>query len=314
MPDAPIPIKLAAQRTGLSPHVIRIWEKRYQAVQPDRTGTQRRLYSEDEIERLRLLRLATESGHRIGDIARLPTEQLRALIPDPPHEPRPATGPTRWAASDAVAAALASVSRLDAPEFEAVLERASVSFGTHGVLQHVIAPLAHQVGEAWSEGRMTAAHEHFTSDLARTFLHQRARAYAESGSMPVLVAATPPGQLHDLGAAIAAAAARDVGWRVVFLGAGLPAAEIAGAAQQSGAVAVAFSIVYPPDDPNLPDELRHLRKLLGPDLPLLVGGRAAPAYAAALADVGAEVLQDLNGLYRALGRIRPHPSPVRDVS
>ena len=58
--------------TGLSPHLIRIWEKRYSAVAPERTDTNRRLYSDAEIERLNLLRLATRAGHSIGNIAKLP--------------------------------------------------------------------------------------------------------------------------------------------------------------------------------------------------------------------------------------------------
>jgi DNA-binding transcriptional MerR regulator len=61
------PIQVVARRTGLSPDVLRVWEKRYQAVEPGRTKTGRRLYSDDDIERLRLLREATSRGRRIGE-------------------------------------------------------------------------------------------------------------------------------------------------------------------------------------------------------------------------------------------------------
>lgn len=74
------PIKVAARRSGLSPHVIRVWEKRYGAAQPGRTATNRRLYTDADIERLRLLRLATEAGHSIGQIAALPTAAVRTLV------------------------------------------------------------------------------------------------------------------------------------------------------------------------------------------------------------------------------------------
>jgi AAA family ATP:ADP antiporter len=70
---------VVARRTGLSAHVIRIWEKRYGAVEPERTGTNRRLYSDEQIERLSLLRDLTQAGHRIGHVAKLPTEKLRQL-------------------------------------------------------------------------------------------------------------------------------------------------------------------------------------------------------------------------------------------
>ena len=74
------PIQVVVARTGLTAHVIRVWEKRYGAVTPQRTETNRRLYSEDQIERLSLLRRLSETGHGIGFIAKLPTERLEKLL------------------------------------------------------------------------------------------------------------------------------------------------------------------------------------------------------------------------------------------
>ena len=90
-------MKVVARRTGLSPHVIRMWEKRYGVVAPARTETRRRLYTEADITRLGLLRQATLLGYSISRIAALPTEQLRALVneeaatapPVPPRLPSP---------------------------------------------------------------------------------------------------------------------------------------------------------------------------------------------------------------------------------
>ena len=79
MADAHHAIKIVTRRTGLSAHVIRIWEKRYGAVKPERTGTNRRLYSEEQIERLDLLREITQAGHSIGLVAKLPIGRLRKL-------------------------------------------------------------------------------------------------------------------------------------------------------------------------------------------------------------------------------------------
>src|SRR5271165_2585041 len=73
-------IKIASRRSGLSPHVIRVWEKRYGAVVPSRTKTNRRLYGEAEIERLRLLGLATKAGHTIKNAVKLSNAELKALV------------------------------------------------------------------------------------------------------------------------------------------------------------------------------------------------------------------------------------------
>ena len=56
------PIGYVALATGLSPHVIRVWEKRYGAVTPERTGNRRRLYSQRDIDHLKLLVRQAKSG------------------------------------------------------------------------------------------------------------------------------------------------------------------------------------------------------------------------------------------------------------
>jgi methylmalonyl-CoA mutase cobalamin-binding domain/chain len=284
-----------------------MWEKRYEAVVPERTETQRRLYSEEDIERLRMLRIATESGHRIGDVARLPSEQLRDLTADRLRESLPLNRGSSWSSTDAVAEALAAVGQYDGGVLENVLNRSAILFGTHGVLQNVIAPLAHRVGKAWKDGDMTAAHEHFATDQIRYFLHKRSNSYGDGESMPVMIVATPAGQLHELGAAIATTAARDAGWHVEYLGANLPAAEIAGTAVQRNAKAVGLSIVYPADDQNLPHELRTLRKLLPPEIRIVAGGQAASSYASSLQEIGAIICGGLGDYYSALERFRSSP-------
>ena len=82
----------------------------------------------------------------------------------------------------------------------------------------------------------------------------------------MLVVATPAGQIHELGALLVGAAAANLGWHVTYLGASLPAAEIAGAARQNRARAVALSLVYPEDDPRLEGELTRLRESLPPEV------------------------------------------------
>jgi methylmalonyl-CoA mutase cobalamin-binding subunit len=118
------------------------------------------------------------------------------------------------------------------------------------------------------------------------------------------VVATPSGQIHELGALLVGAAAANLGWRVTYLGAGLPAAEIAGATKQSGARAVALSLVYPEDGPQLAAELVRLRGSLPAGVPLLVGGRAMPAYAAALNKIKAIKIKDLAHLGETLDALR----------
>lgn len=288
-------IKLAARKSGLSTHLIRMWQKRYDAVSPHRSDTNRRLYSEAEIERLRLLRAAVDAGHRIGDIARLSDEDLRTLVPVVPESVTP-PGPDVTAASrpdDAIHAAIDATMKMDGARLQQVLAQATAAFGFRRALEQYFAPLAHRIGELWRDGVMTAGHEHFASAAIRTFLLSNSRTFARSSGQSTLVVVTPAGQLHEVGAVLVAAAAGDLGWHVVFLGASLPAAEIAGAAIQHAARAVAVSIVYPLDDPQLPLELRTLRRALPAETQIIAGGRAAGAYEETLREIGAILVRDL---------------------
>lgn len=297
------PIKLAARRTGLSAHVIRVWEKRYSAVRPVRTPTNRRVYSETEIERLTLLRDAVQAGHTIGSIAARSLEELRQLAP----KKEPLALPAQTTVADAdglLAECLQAVRQLDSQTLERSLTRGSLLLGGQGLLHRVISPLVHQIGELWREGSITAAHEHFATAVIKVFLGHAASTFSAVGGAPVLIVTTPVGQLHELGALLAAATAANLGWKIVYLGPCLPAAEIAGAAIQGGARAIALSIVYPEDDPQLGGELLRLRELVPAEIPLLVGGRAMSGYREELQKIGALQITDLNRLCSTLEILR----------
>lgn len=289
-------IQAAVQRTGLSAHVIRIWEKRYGAVEPERTATNRRLYSEADIERLTLLRELTRAGQSIGVVAKLPTGELRRLAAQAGGHPAPRTAPAGGEAraelnQESPLALLErcfeAVKALDASELEATLRRAELALGGQGMLQQVAAPLAQGIGAFWRTGEITAAHEHFCSAILKAWLARAAGPFNAGATDPVIVVTTPAGQVHELGALLFAALAANLGWRVLYLGPSLPAPEIAGAFRQAGARAIALSLVYPEDDARLEGELTQLRELLPPEVPILVGGRACPAYSAACDKIGA---------------------------
>ena len=300
-------INAAVRRTGLSVHVIRIWEKRYGAVQPERTASNRRLYSDEQVERLLLLREITQAGQSIGYVAKLPTEQLKQLAAaafagvatTATHKlPIPSASPSF------IETSLAAVKALDARALEKALKDSETALGTQGMLQRVAAPLAQAIGSLWRDGTITAAHEHFASAVLRTHLAQAARSFATGANEPVLIVATPAGQLHELGALLVGALAANLGWHVTYLGASLPAPEIAGAARQNHARAVALSLVYPEDDPQMESELTRLHELLPHEVKLIVGGRAMGAYQAALERIGALQATDLTHLCSALDELR----------
>ena len=310
-------IQTVAERTGLTPHVIRAWERRYRAIEPERSPGRHRLYSEEEIERLALLQRAVRGGHSIGKIARLPVEELRALVARQPASARPAARGTQ--AGDPALPfrdeAIEATARFDGPALEATLRRALVALGQQGLLRLVVAPLAQEIGDRWRSGEFTAAHEHFFTAAVKVFLGDVTRQFATPLNAPRLIVATPLGQLHELGALMAAAAAANLGWRPIYLGPNLPAPEIAGAAMRNGAAAVALSIVYPEDDPHLDRELTDLaRLLLDSRTRILAGGRATHAYLETLARIGALYADSIEEFSDRLDAVRRRTAAPRAES
>lgn len=301
------PMRLVAKRTGLTAHVIRAWERRYSAVTPTRTDTNRRLYTDEDIERLSLLRLATAAGHSISQIAQLPTDELRGLVPSPLGTAAGASAGS-WTKSarpqDFLRESVRAVVELDGGALESCLLRAAAALGLPVLIEELIAPLLNEIGDLWRRGEIRAANEHLASAVTRTLLGNLKDSYRAGERAPRLVVTTPAAQWHELGALIATVTAASEGWRAIYLGPNLPAHEIAGAANEHRVRAVALSVVYPPDDPHLGNELRQLRRFLAPEIELLVGGRAAPEYRDELAEVGAQLIKDTKSLRAALGTIR----------
>ncbi|MBM3878514.1 MAG: MerR family transcriptional regulator [Verrucomicrobia bacterium] len=313
MTDANYPIQMVARMTGLSAHAIRIWEQRYRAVEPQRTPTKRRLYSPSDIDRLRLLREVTLAGHSIGQVARLPMDRLRVLAAASAGVGRSGAQAARAgpAHCSLLEECLAAIQALDGRGFEELLGRAGATLGIQGALQRLIAPLAQQLGELWRAGTITAAHEHFATGFLRGFLASAVRPYGGRDGAPTVVVATPAGQLHEVGALLVGAMAGNLGWRVLHLGASLPALEIAGVARQQQARAVALSLVYPEDDSKLAAELVALRAALPSETALVLGGRAAAAYQTVLDQLGARVVADLGQLGEVLDGLRKPAAPVK---
>lgn len=300
------PVRVTALRTGLTPHILRAWERRYQVVAPSRSEGGQRLYSDHDVQRLRLLRRLTDRGH---SIARLADASLEDLERSAREDGGPKPDETTALALDSEAeeyrsAALGAAHRLDAAELHAVLERAAVTLGVPGFLDQVVAPSLQEIGQRWREGTVSIAQEHLATAVFRRVLGWLLRVYEVNHAAPRLVVATPPRQLHELGAMLAGAAAAAQGWDVTYLGADLPVAEILSSARQVAANGVALSIVYPAIDPILVSDLQQLRSGLDSRTAVLVGGSAAFQDHERLTSMGAQVVNSLAEFRTSLRRLR----------
>lgn len=296
-------------QTGLSTHVIRAWERRYQAVMPQRSASRRRVFTQTEIDRLILLKQLLNRGHSISAIAGLDHERLVHMAGihhaggTEAHEPAntvnnrdPALHPAEW-----VDECLKAVQNLDGAVLHRCLQRATLTFSRQTLLDRVIKPLMDQIGRRWSEGSLRIVHGHLASAIVHAQLNCMLDHRLDlSSQRPRILVATPVGQSCYLGALTVAVIAQDHGWKAVFLGHNLPAEEIAMACARLAPQLIALSITCRVDDGFMHSELKRLSEFIAARCPLVIGGRASHVFRRCIEALGGAMLESTQDLINRL--------------
>ncbi len=300
------PIAVVAERTGLTQDVLRVWERRYGAVEPTRSPQGQRVYTDADLERLRLLRAATRAGRSIGQVARLSDNALKTMVKQDASARAERVSATTEPldAAGLVDTALALARSLQSGQLDGQLRRATVILGLPEFLSRVAVPLLRRIGDEWHAGRFTPAQEHFASSTLYDIVVESMRAFSPRDDAPRILIATPAGERHAIGAALVGAGAAVEGWRVIYLGVDLPAKEIVAAAIASNVSVVALSVLYVEDRERLLGELRAVRSHLPVGIPLFVGGSGALTLARELSGPGIRVTGNVAELYDELRRSR----------
>jgi DNA-binding transcriptional MerR regulator/methylmalonyl-CoA mutase cobalamin-binding subunit len=258
---------LVSRLTGLSPHVLRAWERRYEAVAPLRTPGGTRRYRESDLSRLRLLQAAVAAGHPIGDVARLDDAELRRRSSVREGEERPPLGEI-----------LAAIDALDAAEAERLLGIQLAALGPRRFTRAVVLPLLEEVGSRWERRELCMASEHLASAVVRSLLGSLLRRRASGAPTPALLFTTLPGDRHELAVLVAAVNAADLGANAVYLGPDLPPGEIALAAERVRAAAVVAGVSRFDGAAVRAHSLRELRRVLPRSVAVWVGGAGLEGF------------------------------------
>lgn len=301
-------IGAVSRLTGLSTHAIRAWEKRYGVVRPERSETNnRRLYSEEDLEKLLLLKKATKLGFNIGVISDLSIPELRSFIDEHgadislSEKERPANEPNF---DDVIQNCIVAIAKYDSERLESIFANSFVEYGNVATIERILIPLVKLIGEQWSTGNLRVAQEHMATEILRSFLLKIVSKSHDYINSPVIIVTTPARQMHDIGALIIGSIAAIEGWKVIFLGTSLPSEEIAGAVNKTAARAIALSFVYPSDDKNMNEELTTLRKYINKNIPIIAGGSASQSYRETLEKIDAESIVDVKDFKVRLRNLR----------
>lgn len=281
---------MAAKLSGVSELSIRAWEGRYSAVSPSRTETNRRIYTDYDIEKLVLLRKLTQHGHSISNLAGHSIETLSEILlkielVEPSNGSSFLEGNLTEEES-IVNNCIKVIRNFNDIQFVSILNDASVKYSRPDLIEKILLPLIIKIGKYWESGILRVSHEHFTSAVIIKFLNTLSAGFLIQDNAPKIIITTPEGQYHEVGALIGSSIASSDGWRTIYFGACLPAEDIAAAIIQLKARTIFLSIVYPPDNPSLNTQLQKLRNMVGDEVYILASGNGAAGYKNTLNELG----------------------------
>ena len=256
-----------AKRTGVSPELLRAWEQRYGLLQPTRTPGGFRLYSPADEARVQRMQRLVASGLAAAQAAHL---VLSGDEPAPPTAPPPAT-----TLEDAADDLTASLDRLDEQAANTTLDRLFAAYTVETVLQEVVLPYLHRLGDRWATGEVSVAQEHFASNLLRGRLLGLAQGWGQ-GHGPRAILACVPGEHHELGLLAFGVALRRRGWRITYLGTDSPIDAIADIAPSLAPTVVVLLSMNPE---RFLDHAREIEKLANQVQVMIAGTGATPEVA-----------------------------------
>lgn len=266
-PAAPgLPIAVVEQETGLSKDVLRKWESRYGYPVPDRDEHGDRIYTREQVARLRTIKRLLDAGHRPARLLAMSEAQLSGL------DGLPAPGPAECDAAPVAAELLALVREPQPTRLRATLARLLQTQGLERFVRETMAPLSTAVGESWSRGEIRVFEEHLFSDIAFTTLRQALEAIDAPEGRPRVLLTTLPGEVHTLGLLMAACLFTLHGAHCIYLGTETPGEDIAqaAAAHHADLVALSFSSAFP--GRRIGPALAALRRMISPNVRILAGG------------------------------------------
>jgi DNA-binding transcriptional MerR regulator len=223
------------RRTGVSVDVIRAWERRYALLAPARSEANFRLYSAEDVARLRLMSHYVSRRIAPSRAAELVRRSEREALDVNPGIPQADV-------RSALRALRNSLECYDDAPAARLLQRLVTVFTPGVVLRDLVLPYLGELGDRWQNGEVSVAQEHFASCFLESWILTVAREYGRSDGRRAVLACLP-GERHCLGLAAFGLTLRDLGWRVTYLGGDAPLASVSDAADAVRADVVVLAVV-----------------------------------------------------------------------
>lgn len=238
-PATTVPIAAVERDSGLSKDTLRIWERRYGFPNPQRNAGGERIYSLDQVEKLRLLKRLLDLGHRPCKIVGLEANQLRSL----------AALPAAPAGQDSgITACVDHLVHHRADQARWYLSEQLQQRGLARFVLEIVAPLTQAVGDAWARGELSIGAEHLYTEAIQRLLRAALAPLADDAGNPRVLLTTFPQEPHGLGILMAETVMTLAGAHCISLGVQTPLADLppTAIAHRVDIVALSFSALVAP--------------------------------------------------------------------
>ncbi len=247
--------------SGIKAHTIRIWEQRYNALQPNRSEGNTRYYDGNQLRRLLNIVSLMESKHKISDLCAMTDESLYILIEAKFQNNGKNENGNEYFISQLIAAA----TNFDEPFFEKIFANCVIRLGLRNTYLEIIFPLLNRMGLMWASGNRFAAYEHFSSNLIMQKLNAAIDALPpnDPANSSTWVLFLPENEYHEIGLLFSYYILRLNGKKVIYLGSNLPLDMLIGAAEKIKPNHLLFFLVHNNTQENSQIYLNELKKYFG---------------------------------------------------
>lgn len=276
--DEPIyNMKAVEQQTNISAATLRAWERRYMLVEPKRTPSGYRLYSDRDVALLRWVRLQMNDGLTISRVVAM-LEGMRSNN-DPiwlelDETPQVSNGEQAVPPRSFVQPLVQALINLDDDRANEIMDQAFAMYTMPTVYIELLAPTLVEIGEAWHRAEITISTEHFATMYIHARLLGLLQAHPNRPDMPMILIGCAPTERHEIGALIFAVMLRQQGYNVIYLGQDIPAEDIIQTAAQERPAMVCLSAASPATALLLRDLEADLNRISANPPLFCYGGRA----------------------------------------
>jgi MerR family transcriptional regulator, light-induced transcriptional regulator len=268
--------RAVVQQTEVPADTFRAWERRYGLPRPHRTPANQRLYSERDIGVIAWLRDRTSEGMTISQaISRLRIEQPYIVRPAPVVATPTVVSESssRPHSSQLVVCLIEAVTDFDAQAADRVIDEALALYSFEAACSQVIEPALVEIGARWERGELSVSAEHFATRLITRRLSAIFNLASASVGHGTVVAACAPAEDHEVGLLILAIVLARRGWRVIYLGADVPADDLVETVGRVDADAVCLSALTAPAAERGLAAIARMHAGSGDQVTVIAGGR-----------------------------------------